>query len=193
MKVQAWTEVVTIPTYGIGQPEKNPMFLEKRVYQGSSGVVYPHPVIEKILDEKTDKEYNAVFIENDYLKIMLLPELGGRVQMAFDKSKQRHFVYYNQVIKPALVGLTGPWISGVLNLTGRSITALPLSNPPTIALKTMPMAALRFGAMNWNECSYPRHGRFYAASRQSLSRNKSKIVQPHQPARKPFCGGPTRQ
>ena len=38
--------------------------------------------------------------------------IGGRIQMAYDKVKQRHFVYYNQVIKPALVGLTGPWISG---------------------------------------------------------------------------------
>jgi tetratricopeptide (TPR) repeat protein len=112
MKVKAWKEVVTIPTYGIGEPEKNPVFLEKRVYQGSSGAVYPHPVIEKILDEKEDKQWNAVFIENKYLKIMILPELGGRIQMAFDKTKNRHFVYYNQVIKPALVGLTGPWISG---------------------------------------------------------------------------------
>ncbi len=108
----AWHEKVIIPTYGIGKPEKNPMFLEKRVYQGSSGVVYPHPVIEKIRDEKVDQEWNAVFLENQYLKIMILPELGGRVQMAYDKTKQRHFVYYNQVIKPALVGLTGPWISG---------------------------------------------------------------------------------
>ncbi len=112
MEVKAWKQVVTIPTYGIGQPEKNPVFLEKRIYQGSSGVVYPHPVIEKILDKKTDKEWNAVFLENKYLKIMILPELGGRVQMAFDKTKHRHFVYYNNVIKPALVGLTGPWISG---------------------------------------------------------------------------------
>ena len=112
MKVKAWYEKVTIPTYGIGKPEKNPMFLEKRVYQGSSGVVYPHPVIEKILDGKVDQEYNAIYLENQYLKIMILPELGGRVQMAFDKTKNRHFVYYNQVIKPALVGLTGPWISG---------------------------------------------------------------------------------
>jgi tetratricopeptide (TPR) repeat protein len=112
MSVKSWTEQITLPTYGIGKPEKNPMFLEKRVYQGSSGVVYPHPVIEKILDEKKDKTYQAVYLENDYIKIMLLPELGGRVQMAWDKSKQRHFVYYNQVIKPALVGLTGPWISG---------------------------------------------------------------------------------
>ena len=88
------------------------MFLEKRVYQGSSGVVYPHPVIEKIMDEKVDREWNAIFLENQYLKIMILPELGGRIQMAYDKTKQRHFVYYNRVIKPALVGLTGPWISG---------------------------------------------------------------------------------
>lgn len=110
--VRAWEEDVVIPTYGVGEPEKNPIFLEKRVYQGSCGYVYPHPVIEKIYDNKEDKVYKACFIENKYLKIMILPELGGRVQMAFDKVKQRHFVYYNQVIKPALVGLTGPWISG---------------------------------------------------------------------------------
>ena len=110
--VSVWEENVIIPTYGIGKPEKNPIFLENRVYQGSSGVVYPHPVIEKILDDKKDKSYHAVYLENQYLKIMILPELGGRVQMAYDKIKQRHFIYYNQVIKPALVGLTGPWISG---------------------------------------------------------------------------------
>ncbi len=110
--IAIWKEKVTIPTYGIGQPDKNPMFFEKRVYQGSSGVVYPNPVIEKIFDEKQDKEYIALFLENKYLKVMILPELGGRIQMAYDKIKQRHFVYYNQVIKPALVGLTGPWISG---------------------------------------------------------------------------------
>ncbi|MBC3784637.1 DUF5107 domain-containing protein [Spirosoma utsteinense] len=115
MKEQAvtvWEEQVILPTYGVGSPEKNPMFLEKRVYQGSSGVVYPHAVIETISDHKEDRAYQAVFIENDYLKIMILPQLGGRIQMAYDKIKDRHFIYYNQVIKPALVGLTGPWISG---------------------------------------------------------------------------------
>ncbi|MCV9387341.1 DUF5107 domain-containing protein [Reichenbachiella ulvae] len=111
-KVQIWQEKITIPTYTTGKPEKNPVFIEKRVYQGSSGSVYPYPVIEKIHDEKIDKAYNAVYLENEFVKIMILPEIGGRVQMAYDKTKQRHFVYYNQVIKPALVGLTGPWISG---------------------------------------------------------------------------------
>ncbi|MCQ2770523.1 MAG: DUF5107 domain-containing protein [Clostridia bacterium] len=111
-KVHVWEEIVTIPTYEAQKPDKNPLFLEKRVYQGSSGKVYPHPVIDKISDTKIDKQYTAVFLENDYLKIMILPELGGRVQRAYDKTKKYDFVYYNHVIKPALVGLAGPWISG---------------------------------------------------------------------------------
>lgn len=110
--VRVWEEDILLPTYQIGEEEKNPIFLEKRVYQGSTGAVYPYPVVEKLSDKKIDKSYNTVFLENKYIKIMILPELGGRVHMAYDKVKQRHFVYYNQVIKPALVGLTGPWISG---------------------------------------------------------------------------------
>lgn len=112
MSVRVWQEDVVIPTYGVGKPEKNPMFLERRVYQGSSGAVYPLPIIEKILDEKVDTTYAACFLENEYLKVMILPELGGRVQTAFDKIRRRHFIYRQDVIKPALVGLTGPWISG---------------------------------------------------------------------------------
>ncbi len=111
-KVKAWKEKLVIPTYEVGVPEKYPVFLEKRVYQASSGAVYPHPVIEHISDTKIEKEWEVIFIENHYIKIMVLPALGGRIQMAYDKKRERHFVYYNHVIKPALVGLTGPWISG---------------------------------------------------------------------------------
>ena len=105
-------EPVVIPTYGVGKAERNPMFLEKRVYQGSSGKVYPLPVIDKILNTKEDRTYTAVWLENEYLRLMVLPELGGRIQRAYDKTSRYDFVYYNEVIKPALVGLTGPWISG---------------------------------------------------------------------------------
>lgn len=110
--VRVWEETVVIPTYRIGAPDKNPMFLEKRVYQGSSGRVYPHSVIDKIYDEKEDKPYRAVFLENEFIRVMVLPELGGRIQRATDKASGYDFVYYNHVIKPALVGLAGPWISG---------------------------------------------------------------------------------
>ena len=111
-KVEVRWEKVKIPTYEIGAYDKNPMFLEKRVYQGSSGRVYPHPVCEKVSDTKQDKEYQAFFLENEYLFVMILPELGGRIQRLLDKTNGYDAVYYNEVIKPALVGLAGPWISG---------------------------------------------------------------------------------
>lgn len=112
--VYAWQEKVLIPTYGTAAPDKNPMFLEKRVYQGSSGVVYPNAVVDRVNDTSEMKEWNAVFIENKWIKLMILPELGGRLQMAMDKTNGYQFIYYNEVIKPALVGLCGPWISGGL-------------------------------------------------------------------------------
>lgn len=107
-----WEEQIIIPTYEVGEADKNPMFLESRVYQGSSGKIYPYPTIETISDTKIDKSYQAVWLENEYLKVMILPELGGRIQRAYDKTNDYDFVYYNHVIKPALVGLCGPWISG---------------------------------------------------------------------------------
>ena len=111
-KVHVWEEQIVLPTYKPAAPEKSPLFLENRAYQGSTGKVYPMPVTEKIFDEKEDVEYHAIYMENDYLLVMILPELGGRIQRALDKTNNYDFVYYNHVIKPALVGLTGPWISG---------------------------------------------------------------------------------
>lgn len=110
--VKIWEESVVIPTYEVGKADKNPIFLDKRVYQGSTGKIYPYPTIEKISDEKVDRTYQAVFLENEYIRVMVLPELGGRIQRAYDKTNGYDFVYYNHVIKPALVGLCGPWISG---------------------------------------------------------------------------------
>ena len=111
-KVSVYEQTVTIPTYKTGDLEKNPLFIEKRAYQGSTGKVYPVPICEKISETKEDVDYRAVILENDYLYVMILPELGGRIQRALDKTNHYDFVYYNQVIKPALVGLAGPWISG---------------------------------------------------------------------------------
>ena len=110
--VRVWVEAVTLPTYEVGAEDPNPMFLEKRVYQGSSGAVYPYGVIDTLTGQKQMKSYQAVWLENDFIKVMLLPELGGRIHRAYDKVMQRDFVYYTEVIKPALVGLVGPWISG---------------------------------------------------------------------------------
>jgi hypothetical protein len=110
--VKVWQETITLPTWTTGAEDPNPMFLEKRVYQGSSGAVYPYGVIDTLTGEREMRDYQAVWLENDFIRVMLLPELGGRIHRAYDKVKQRDFVYYNEVVKPALVGLLGPWISG---------------------------------------------------------------------------------
>lgn len=110
--VKVWQEIISLPTWTTGAEDPNPMFLEKRVYQGSSGSVYPYGVIDTLTGEREMRDYQAVWMENDFLRVMLLPELGGRIHRAYDKVKQRDFVYYNEVVKPALVGLLGPRISG---------------------------------------------------------------------------------
>ena len=88
------------------------MFLDRRVYQGSSGKVYPLPFTDRIAEQKINRPWRAVWLENRYLRLMLLPELGGRIHIAQDKTNGYDFIYNQKVIKPALVGLAGPWISG---------------------------------------------------------------------------------
>ena len=110
--VRAWEEPITIPTYPEQPPDKNPMFFEKRVYQGSSGKVYPNPITDRVSNEKSAKTYQAVFLENEYVRLMILPEIGGRIHVGQDKTNGYDFFYRQSVIKPALVGLLGPWISG---------------------------------------------------------------------------------
>jgi tetratricopeptide (TPR) repeat protein len=110
--VRVWTESRIIPTYEPAPPDRNPMFLEKRVYQGSSGKVYPLPFTDRIAETKTARAWRTIWIENEFLRVMILPEIGGRIHAIQDKTNGYDLIYNQPVIKPALVGLAGPWISG---------------------------------------------------------------------------------
>ena len=88
------------------------MFFESRNIQGSKGNIYPHPYIDRLSGEKIDREYEAVILENEYIQMMMLPEIGGRIFAGLDKTNGYDFFYRHKVIKPALIGLYGPWISG---------------------------------------------------------------------------------
>jgi len=129
--VKAWSESVVIPTYRPLPPDKNPMFLEKRVYQGSSGRVYPLPFTDRISTEAVEHSWQAVHLENEFLRVMVLPEIGGRIHVGMDKANGYDFVYRQNVIKPALVGLAGPWISGGVEFNWpqhhRPATFMPVS------------------------------------------------------------------
>src|SRR5580692_9236320 len=110
--VSVRVEELVLPTYLPAPPDKNPMFLEKRVYQGSSGKVYPLPFTDRIAEKAVDRKWRAVWIENEFLRVLILPEIGGRIHALQDKSNGYDLIYHQRVIKPALVGLAGPWISG---------------------------------------------------------------------------------
>ncbi len=110
--VKIYEEPLVIPTYQVGSPDPNPRFYTGRTYQGAQGRVYPYPMLDVLTDNRQNKSYNAVYVENEYIQICVLPELGGRVFAALDKTNNYDFLYRQHVIKPALIGMLGAWISG---------------------------------------------------------------------------------
>lgn len=108
-------EQMVIPTYPVQEAETLPMFTENRNHQGTTGRPYPAlPVLTASYDGRRDQVYEVVRLENDYLRLILIPALGGRIFEAYDKVNHYDFLYRQHVIKPALIGAYGLWISGGL-------------------------------------------------------------------------------
>jgi len=101
-----------IPTYKRGIDEVSPIFYTGRGVQGAAGHMYPYPAQTNLSDELTMETYNMVYLENEYLKVTILPEFGGRLFSAIDKTNGHELFHRNSVIKPDLIGTLGAWISG---------------------------------------------------------------------------------
>jgi len=94
-----------IPTYLVGPEDKNPPLWNLNVY--------PYPMQTDITRNKALTQYRAVILENDYIRVIVLPDVGGRIYAAHDKTNDDFdFIYHNHVIKPGLVALRGAWLSG---------------------------------------------------------------------------------
>ena len=111
-QVKISEESWTLPTYQVEPPDKNPMFFKGESYQGASKVIYPYALNDMISNEKTEKEWSALILENEYIKLCVTPEIGGKLYYATDKTTGYNFVYKNNVVKPANIGMTGAWVSG---------------------------------------------------------------------------------
>lgn len=110
--VEVHEREIVLPTYLAGSPEPNPMFFFGQASQGAEGRIYPYPLYDTLTHRKEDRPYTLVTLENEYVRVGILPEIGGRLFEALDKTNGYHFVYRQHVIKPALIGLIGAWISG---------------------------------------------------------------------------------
>ena len=89
--VNVWEEDILLPTYGIGRPEKTRCSWRNVSTREAVESYIRIRSSRKIEDTCEEKSYHAVWLENEYIKVMILPELGGRIQMAFDKGKATAF------------------------------------------------------------------------------------------------------
>jgi tetratricopeptide (TPR) repeat protein len=106
-KVRAWQGTISIPTYLLGAPDPNPPFPLVNSHN-----IYPYSALDNLTDKKVTVTYPAIYLENEYLKATILPDMDGRVYSLYDKVAKREVFYRNNVIKYGLVGLRGAWISG---------------------------------------------------------------------------------
>lgn len=113
-QVKISVEKIIIPTYPNEKPNPMPRYYEGAMHQGVQRRIYPYPMDDNNTFEKKDMEYNIIHVENEYLDLGFIPDLGGRIYFAKDKTNGYNYFYRNNVIKPSLIGMVGSWISGGL-------------------------------------------------------------------------------
>ena len=101
-----------LPTYHVATPDKNPMFFRGESYQGASKVIYPYALNDVISHERSEHAWKALILENEYIKLCVTPEIGGKLYYATDKTNNYNFIYKNNIVKPSNIGMTGAWVSG---------------------------------------------------------------------------------
>jgi tetratricopeptide (TPR) repeat protein len=128
--VKMGEDSISLPTYAPGGYDKTPLFYTGRVYQGAQGRVYPYPMQDVLHDEKRDEAYKYLTLENEWFQAGLLPEHGGHLLNFTDKATGYETFYRQHVVKPALIGMLGAWISGGVEWNfphhHRATTAMPI-------------------------------------------------------------------
>ncbi len=115
-EVRAWEGTLSVPTYP-WKDDINPKFWTieagtKLSTTVKTSIIYPYSMQDDLSRVKGDRTYRAVFLENEYLKVTCLPELGGRLFSVLDKTKNEEMFHVNHVIKPGMIAMRGAWISG---------------------------------------------------------------------------------
>jgi len=131
-QVKISEEEWSIPTYKVSPPDKNPMFFRGESYQGASKLIYPYGMNDVIANEKADQKWKALILENEYIKLCVTPDIGGKLYYGTDKTTGYNFIYKNDVVKPSNIGMLGAWVSGGIEWCvihhHRASTFLPVDN-----------------------------------------------------------------
>ena len=111
-QVTVTNETISLPTYKIGKPNVMPRFYEGKWHQGVQRRMYPYPMDDQLSTQRENMDYNILTVENKFIKLGIIPSLGGRIYYALDKTNNYTWFYKNDVVKPSLIGMVGNWISG---------------------------------------------------------------------------------
>ena len=98
-------ETLSLDTYDFGKPNPVPILAE-------NPKIFPYFKFEEYQHNSKKKDWKVVTLENDYIKVMVLPEIGGKVWGAIDKGTGKEFLYKNEVVKFRNIAMRGPWTSG---------------------------------------------------------------------------------
>ncbi|MGB5555960.1 MAG: DUF5107 domain-containing protein, partial [Flavobacteriaceae bacterium] len=98
-------EIMSLDTYGFGKPNPVPISTE-------NPKIIPYHKFEAYEHKSQKRNWKVVTLENDFIKVFVLPEIGGKVWGAIEKSTGEEFLYKNEVIKFRNIAMRGPWTSG---------------------------------------------------------------------------------
>ena len=129
-------EIRQLDTYGFGTPNPVPILTE-------NPKIFPYFKFEGYSHTSQKKGWKVVKLENDYIEVYVLPEIGGKVWGAIEKSTGNEFLYRNEVVKFRNIAMRGPWTSGGIEFNFGIIGHHPSVQQPllTILQKRMQMAA----------------------------------------------------
>ena len=171
-RVSVREEFLEIPTYPIGPEDRNPP-----IHRDPRRWIYPYAMQDFMLSVKTVRRYRALILENEYIKVVVLPELGGRIYQVVDKTTGEEFFYCNHVVKPARIGLRGAWISGGVEFNfpnGHTVTTV---SPVQYQVRKLPDggASITVGdqeyvsRMSWSVTLTLKPGRAYIEEHVKIS------------------------
>jgi tetratricopeptide (TPR) repeat protein len=130
-ETRAWEGTIRLPTCA-WEEDVNPQFWALETGAASSRtagpIVYPYVMQDHLSRVKADHTYKALFLENEFLKVTCLPELGGRLHSVLDKSTGNEMFHLNRTVKPGMIAMRGAWISGGVEWNsgphGHTVTAV---------------------------------------------------------------------
>src|SRR6266850_3079202 len=104
-QVRVWEGILDLPAYEEGAPDPNPSFDQFAIGRFS----YPYTLRKQITDQRSEHLWRAIYLENEYLKCSVLPDLGGHIYTCIDKISGQPMFYANPSIKKARIGYRGAW------------------------------------------------------------------------------------